>query len=103
MNSVIILEDLVFKSTLSRRKRILDNQIRSRGGLMVTSVVFIREEADRQVPYSAIAEFPEKKLTLPKWADKNSELENLGDTKSFGKCMNKYPVVQGWLHQKRFS
>ena len=38
MNSVIILEDLVFKSTLSRRKRILDNQIRSRGGLMVTSV-----------------------------------------------------------------
>ena len=50
MNSVIILEDLVFKSTLSRRKRILDNQIRSRGGLMVTSVVFIREEADRAGP-----------------------------------------------------
>ena len=61
MNSVIILEDLVFKSTLSRRKRILDNQIRSRGGLMVTF---------------------QGKSTLPKWADKNSEFENLGDTKA---------------------
>ena len=47
--------------------------------------MFIREEADRQVPHSAIAEFSEKKSTLPNWADKNSELENLGDTKSFGR------------------
>ena len=101
MNSVIILEDLVFKSTLSRRKRILDNQIRSRGGLMVTPVVFRREEADRAGPAFCYCWVSRKKIRLSQnGRTKILSLKIWVTQKALGDCMNKYPVVQGWLQKK---